>query len=136
MNRVGWSLLCLLAGGCSSVTYPTVANGDFLLSTTQLNYFPPRLDSKDRRTVVGKLANNGASCSTRAGNDRVVRCAYAYCVDARPRILTWTVGTSVSTRTVRPGQIEEMVSVCGPHHLYAMQNAYAARGGATVVSLD
>jgi hypothetical protein len=135
VSRFGWSLLCLLACGCAA--YPTVPNGDFLLSTTtQLGYFPPRLDTRERHETVKTLLRNGASCSTRPGEHWVTRCAYAYCVDARPRILTWTVGYSVTIRTVRPGALEEIASVCVPHQLYATQNAYAARNGATLMSLD
>jgi len=122
----------LLACGCT--TYTTVANGDFLLSTTQLGYFKSRLDGQERHAVIEALTRNGASCATRA--DGQVRCAYAYCVDARPRILTWAVGRSVSTWTVRPPKLDEMASSCGPNHLYAMQRAYIARNGATLVSLN
>lgn len=133
MKQVGWSLIGLLACGCT--TYYAAANGDYLLSTTQPGFFQPGYDVKERGWVVDMLARNGASCSTRPG-EGVTRCAYAYCVDARPKILTWAVGRRVTTRTVRPPKLGEIASGCGPYHLYNLQNAYAARNGATLVSLD
>ncbi|MDQ6432625.1 hypothetical protein RB623_00990 [Mesorhizobium sp. LHD-90] len=133
MKRLGWSLIGLLACGCTS--YYPAANGDYLLSTTQPGFFQRGYDVKERGWVVDMLARNGASCSARP-DEYVTRCAYAYCVDARPKILTWTVGRRVTTRTVRPPKLDEFTSACGPHHLYVLQNAYVARNGATVVSLD
>ncbi|WP_442581819.1 hypothetical protein ACSBOB_07530 [Mesorhizobium sp. ASY16-5R] len=120
---------------CGCTTYYPAVNGDYLLSTTQPGFFLAGYDIKERGWVVDMLARNGASCSTRPG-EGVTRCAYAYCVDARPKILAWTIGHRVATRTVRPPKLEEIASVCGPYHLYALQNAYATRNGATLVSLD
>lgn len=133
MKRLGWSLIGLLACGCT--TYYPAVNGDYLLSTTQPGFFEQGYDVKERGWVVGMLARNGASCSTQPGQG-VTRCAYAYCVDARPKILTWAVGRRVTTRTVRPPKLDEIASGCGPYHLYSLQNAYATRNGTIDVSVE
>ncbi|MFI0845158.1 hypothetical protein [Mesorhizobium sp. IMUNJ 23232] len=132
MKRLGWSLIGLLACGCT--TYYPATNGDYLLSTTQPGFFQPGYDIKERGWVVGMLERNGASCSTRPG-EAATRCAYAYCVDARPKILVWRIGHRVTTWTERPPKLDEIASGCGPYHLYSLQNAYAARNGATAVSV-